>query len=59
MICLNEGWEGWENEKPAWFTEDWKKKIPDDMSPDRLRLLLLGGGEEDDEDGGRPRRVTV
>ena len=27
------GWNGWEIEKPAWFTEAFKESVPDDMIP--------------------------
>jgi hypothetical protein len=36
---LQEGWETWEEEQPAWFTEVWKSRVPDDMIPEDV-----GGG---------------
>jgi hypothetical protein len=30
---VREGWVGWEREKPAWFTDPWKAKVPVDWVP--------------------------
>jgi hypothetical protein len=39
-----ENWERWEEEKPAWFNDAWKKSIDDDMIPaESLRRLKVGG----------------
>jgi hypothetical protein len=31
--CIREGWMGWEREKPSWFTDNWKAKVPSDWVP--------------------------
>jgi hypothetical protein len=28
-----EGWMGWEKEKPDWFTDNWKARVPADWVP--------------------------
>ena len=30
---LEDNWESWEVEKPAWFTKKWKESVPIDMRP--------------------------
>ena len=30
---VNEGWATWEEEKPDWFTDQWKSVVPEDMKP--------------------------
>ena len=32
-IWVKEGWATWEEEKPDWFTDAWKAKVPKDMIP--------------------------
>ncbi|GMH79600.1 hypothetical protein TrST_g7876 [Triparma strigata] len=31
QIWLDEGWSSWEDEKPDWFTEAWRKRVPEHM----------------------------
>jgi hypothetical protein len=31
--CIREGWMGWEREKPSWFTDNWKSRVPVDWVP--------------------------
>ncbi|GMH52313.1 hypothetical protein TrST_g7443 [Triparma strigata] len=61
---LQEGWTTWEDDKPDWFTDVWKSRIPADMKPaanrkvaaeaDNDTALDVGGGEEH----GRRRSVV-
>jgi hypothetical protein len=30
---VGEGWMGWERDKPDWFTDNWKSKVPADWVP--------------------------
>ena len=30
---VGEGWMGWERDKPDWFTDNWKAKVPADWVP--------------------------
>ena len=30
---VEEGWMGWERDKPDWFTDNWKAKVPADWVP--------------------------
>ena len=30
---VKEGWATWEEEKPEWFTDQWKASVPEDMKP--------------------------
>ena len=64
------GWAKWEEEKPDWFTDQWKVSVPEDMKPQKGkgsvdggdmaaeiegdRALIVGGG---DEQKGRRRSV--
>ena len=38
------GWATWEEEKPEWFTDQWKSTVPEDMKPTK------GKRGVDDED---------
>jgi hypothetical protein len=39
-----ENWERWEEEKPTWFTDAWKRNLDDDMIPaESLRRMNDGG----------------
>jgi hypothetical protein len=42
-----ENWERWEEEKPDWFTEVWKSRIPDDWlsAAELRRQRVVGGGQ--------------
>ena len=42
-----ENWEGWEEEQPEFFTEAFKKRVPDDMLPpaEIRRQKVAGGGQ--------------
>ena len=40
---VKEGWATWEEEKPDWFTDQWKASVPEDMKPT---------GKMGDVDGG-------
>ena len=49
---VREGWMGWERDKPDWFNDNWKHKVPADWVPKegkagheraRRRTSLLGG----------------
>jgi hypothetical protein len=44
-LWVQDSWEGWEEEQPAWFTEVWKSRVPDDwLSAVELRRQKLAGG---------------
>eukprot|EP00519_Triparma_laevis_P012953 CAMPEP_0182503250 /NCGR_PEP_ID=MMETSP1321-20130603/14968_1 /TAXON_ID=91990 /ORGANISM="Bolidomonas sp., Strain RCC1657" /LENGTH=101 /DNA_ID=CAMNT_0024708381 /DNA_START=109 /DNA_END=411 /DNA_ORIENTATION=- len=30
---VKEGWATWDEEKPEWFTDQWKASVPEDMKP--------------------------
>ena len=30
---VGEGWMGWERDKPDWFTDNWKSRVPVDWVP--------------------------
>jgi hypothetical protein len=48
-----DGWENWEEEKPSWFSEAWKSRIPDDwLPPAELRRQKINGG-------GKRRRSSI
>ena len=42
---IKEGWATWEEEKPDWFTDQWKASVPEDMKPAKKKT-----GKIDDED---------
>ena len=41
---MKEGWATWEEEKPDWFTDQWKASVPEDMKPAKKT------GDIEDED---------
>ena len=47
---VNAGWATWEEEKPEWFTDQWKDSVPEDMKPAKK----TGG-----IDNGRDSRDTM
>ena len=69
---VNAGWATWEEEKPDWFTDQWKASVPEDMKPakktgdvddgDKMAAeneggeALTVGGEE--EQNGRRRSIV-
>jgi hypothetical protein len=53
---VREGWMGWERDKPDWFTDNWKARVPADWVPkegkeehkrakDCVRRMSFVGGE--------------
>ena len=61
---VNKGWATWEEEKPDWFTDQWKATVPEDMKPakktgddsgrdNRDRMASKSEGEESLKGGGR------
>ena len=46
-VWVLENWEGWEEEKPGFFTENFKASLDDDwLTPSELRRQkMVGGGE--------------
>ena len=59
---VREGWMGWERDKPDWFTNNWKARVPADWVPkegkagherakESVRRRSIGGG-------GRERSVV-
>ena len=47
------GWWRWKEEQPVWFTEKWKKNLPDDMLPQEALIDMKKSG------GGRSRRNSL
>ena len=58
---MKQEWAGWEREKPAWFNDCWKAKVPPDWVPEegrwewekaktrnsvRARLIMLRGSAQ-------------
>ncbi|GMH90953.1 hypothetical protein TL16_g11919 [Triparma laevis f. inornata] len=49
---LKEGWERWEDEKPVWFTDKWRARVPAEMVLKmRKRWMERGKREEEEEEG--------
>ncbi|GMI27852.1 hypothetical protein TeGR_g10416 [Tetraparma gracilis] len=59
---IRDGWVGWERDKPDWYTDNWKAKVPGDWVPkegkagherakESVRRRSIGGG-------GRERSVV-
>ena len=46
---VGEGWMGWERDKPDWFTDNWKAKVPADWVPKEGKA-----GYERAKEGVRP-----
>ena len=46
MKWLTDNWDGWEEEKPDWFTAASISNIPQDMLPIKFKLGLGGNKEE-------------
>ena len=42
---VKEGWSTWEEEKPDWFTDQWKSIVPEDMKPKKEK----GGSDGEDK----------
>jgi hypothetical protein len=36
-----ENWERWEEEKPAWYTDEWKASVENDIKQDRSASTSL------------------
>jgi hypothetical protein len=49
---VGEGWLGWEREKPDWFTDNWKAKVPVDWVPKEGKA-----GHERAKEGVRRRSI--
>ena len=45
---VKEGWATWVEEKPDWFTDEWRAKVPENMKPSK---------ETDDVNGGDKKAV--
>lgn len=58
--CL-QGWDHWEDEKPAWFNPNWKSAVEDDMIPTPwlFRMQDRGGGGAGAGARGRRRSSFV
>jgi hypothetical protein len=60
-----ENWEAWEEEQPEFFTETFKKRVPDDMLPlaELRKQKMAGGGQRRRSSlgellgGGAPSRI--
>ena len=35
---VRQGWAGWVGEKPAWFNDSWKVKVPEEWVPEERRV---------------------
>jgi len=46
MKWLTDNWDGWEGEKPDWFTAAAISNIPEDMLPMKFKLKLGGSKDE-------------
>ena len=53
IVWLEDNWERFENEKPAWFTAEWKQKLPNDMTRRQRRPGNASGTVEGMGGGGR------
>ncbi|GMH50020.1 hypothetical protein TrLO_g5069 [Triparma laevis f. longispina] len=40
------GWNNWEQEKPKWFTDNWKAIVPKDMIPLKKEGGVVEAGED-------------
>jgi hypothetical protein len=47
---VGEGWMRWKRDKPDWFTDNWKARVPSDWVPkegkeewDKARKSVMGG----------------
>ena len=40
---VKEGWATWEEEKPEWFTDQWKSIVPEEMKPTKGKGSVDGG----------------
>ena len=49
---VSAGWPTWEEEKPEWFTDQWKSIVPEDMKPTRKMEDVDGEDETTAENGG-------
>ena len=47
-------WAEWEEEKPDWFSEAFKEKVPDDMIPQKALEKMNGKAK-----GGKRRRSSA
>ena len=43
---VKEGWATWEEEKPDWFTDQWKASVPEDMKPAKKKTGDIDDGDE-------------
>ena len=69
---VKEGWATWEEEKPDWFTDGWRAKVPEDMLPAKKtgdvdgkdKMVAENEGEEalmiggQEEQNGRRRSIV-
>ena len=46
---VSAGWATWEEEKPEWFTDQWKSIVPEDMKPTRKMGDVDDGDKTADE----------
>ncbi|GMH79622.1 hypothetical protein TrLO_g105 [Triparma laevis f. longispina] len=62
------GWKNWEQEKPEWFTDNWKAKVPEDMIPEKgIEEVVTVESEEkkdivvtvEDAQGGRKSLINT
>jgi hypothetical protein len=55
-----ENWDGWEEERPEFFTEAFKKRVPDDMLPriELRRQTIAGGGQRRQSSFGEMLRAS-
>ena len=46
---VSTGWATWEEEKPEWFTDQWKSMVPENMKPAKKTGDADGGDKTADE----------
>jgi hypothetical protein len=54
---VEEGWMGWEREKPDWFTDNWKARVPVDWVPKEGRAEHRKARERSVAERGRKSSV--
>jgi hypothetical protein len=52
---VEEGWMGWERDKPDWFTDNWKARVPADWVPKEGKAEHLKARETVRKTERRPR----
>ena len=56
---VKEGWATWEEEKPEWFTDQWKSIVPEEMKPTKEKRGADGGDKTAAEVEGSDEALIV